>query len=102
MSTGKKKKVIATKANKKKIVPTASRNKAVKAEKMEMIFDRENFKWIFIGIALITLGMILMMGGSMPSADVWDDGLIYSFRRITLAPMVILAGLGVEIYAIFK
>ncbi len=101
MSTSKKKKVITTKAKKKKIVPTASR-KAVKTKSVEMLFGRENFKWIFIGLALILLGMLLMMGGSMPSPDVWDDGRIYSFRRITLAPIVILTGLAIEIYAIFK
>lgn len=54
------------------------------------------------GAGLVILGMILMLGGSMPSPDVWDDSIIYSFRRTVLAPIVILAGLGVEIYAIFK
>ena len=54
------------------------------------------------GIGLIALGLILMQGGAMPSPDVWDDSLIYSTRRIILAPFVILLGLGVEIYAIFK
>ena len=67
-----------------------------------MLFERENFKWMLIGIGLIALGMILMIGGSMPSPDVWDESLIYSHRRITLAPLVILTGLAIEIYAIFK
>ena len=58
--------------------------------------------WMGAGAGLILLGMLLMMGGSMPNPDVWDDSLIYSFRRTVLAPFVILAGLGVEIYAIFK
>jgi len=57
---------------------------------------------MFIGLGFIVLGMVLMSGGSMPSADVWDEDLIYSFRRITLAPIVILIGLGIEVYAIFK
>lgn len=48
------------------------------------------------------LGMLLMAGGAMPSPDVWDESLIYAFRRITLAPIVILGGLGVITYAIFK
>jgi hypothetical protein len=38
----------------------------------------------------------------MPSPDVWDDNIIYSFRRVTLAPILILAGLAVEVVAIFK
>ncbi len=95
-----KKKIVTTK--KKKITPTSSKAKSGGVSKKEMIFGRENFKFIFIGLALITLGMILMMGGSMPSPDVWDEGLIYSHRRITLAPLLILAGLVVEVYAIFR
>jgi hypothetical protein len=105
------KKVVVTKTSKatptnsktKKVQPTKSKgSKSQAVTSKEMIFGRENFKWIFIGLALITLGMLLMMGGSMPSPDVWDDSIIYSHRRITLAPLLILAGLGVEIYAIFK
>jgi hypothetical protein len=53
------------------------------------------------GLGLIFLGLILMAGGSMPSSDVWDESLIYSSRRTILAPMVILAGLGFQIWAIF-
>ena len=104
MSTSKKKKkkVISTTA-KKKVRPTVSRKKqgAVK-EKKALVFGRENYKWMLIGVAFIALGYLLMSGGSMPSPDVWDEGLIYSFRRITLAPIIILIGLGIEVYAIFK
>ncbi len=57
---------------------------------------------MLLGVGLIGLGMILMAGGHMPSPDVWDDSIIYSWRRTVLAPFVILAGLVVEIYAIFK
>ena len=66
------------------------------------VFGRSTFIWIGIGVALMALGMLLMAGGSMPSPDVWDDELIYSFRRITLAPIVCIAGLGVVTYAILK
>jgi len=116
-----KKKVVVTKSKKeksavskaKKVVPTVSKTKKANPTKSrgtrsnqstpkEMIFGRENFKWIFIGLALITLGMVLMMGGGMPAPDMWDDNIIYSHRRITLAPILILIGLGVEVYAIFK
>ncbi len=99
----KAKKVVPTASKTKKAVPTKSKGtKSHQFTPKEMIFGRENFKWIFIGLALITLGMVLMMGGGMPSPDVWDDDIIYSHRRITLAPILILAGLGVEVYAIFK
>ena len=67
-----------------------------------LVFGRATLVWVGAGIALMVLGMILMAGGAMPSPDVWDEDLIYSFRRITLAPIVILAGLGVITYAILK
>ena len=66
------------------------------------VFGRQTFIWIGIGVALMALGMLLMAGGGMPSPEVWDDELIYSFRRITLAPIVIIAGLGVITYAIMR
>ena len=67
-----------------------------------MIFKKENYILMGAGFGLVVLGMLLMLGGSMPSPDVWDDSIIYSFRRIVLAPILILAGLVVEIFAIFK
>ena len=67
-----------------------------------LVFGRSTYLWIGIGFAVMVGGMLLMAGGSMPSPDVWDESLIYSFRRITLAPIVILAGLGVITYAIFE
>ncbi len=67
----------------------------------ELIFGRQNYFWGLIGVGLIALGLILMMGGGMPNPDMWDDNIIYSFRIVTLAPFLIVAGLVVEIYAIF-
>ena len=66
-----------------------------------LVFGKNNFKFILAGVALIGLGLVLMSGGSMPSPDVWDESLIYSFRRITLAPILIILGLVVNVYAIF-
>ena len=56
---------------------------------------------MLIGLALIGLGMLLMSGGSMPSPDVWDEDIIYSTRRTLIAPILILIGLGLQLYAIF-
>ena len=101
----KKKKVVVTtgQKSKTKLKPTRSKSGSTVSQKLpSLIFGKENFKYIFIGLGLIALGFILMSGGSMPSPDVWDESLIYSHRRITLAPIVILAGLGIQIYAIFK
>jgi hypothetical protein len=77
---------------------TTSSNPAVHAD---LLFGRNNYKFILIGVGLIFLGMILMTGGHMPSPDVWDESLIYSPVRITVAPILIIAGLVVNIYAIF-
>ena len=66
-----------------------------------LIFGKNNYKFVLIGVGLMFLGMALMSGGHMPSPDVWDESLIYSTRRITIAPMLILAGLVVNVYAIF-
>jgi len=80
-----------------------SEHKAVIIEEIDaLVFGRTTYIWIGLGIVLMLIGMALMAGGAMPSADVWDESIIYSFRRITLAPIVILAGLGVVTFAILK
>jgi hypothetical protein len=66
-----------------------------------LVFGRENYKWMLIGIAIMAVGFICMSGGAMPSPDVWDESIIYSPMRIVVAPILILIGLGVEVYAIF-
>jgi hypothetical protein len=58
--------------------------------------------WMLIGVVIMAVGFILMSGGSMPSPDVWDESIIYSSTRTIIAPILILAGLVVEVYAIFK
>lgn len=54
-----------------------------------------------VGFLLVLIGFLLMSGGSMPDENTWDESIIYSFRRITLAPIVVLIGLGVIGYALF-
>lgn len=68
----------------------------------ELTYGPEFYKWMGGGFLLVIIGMLLMTGGEMPDPNMWDEGIIYSFRRISLAPLVILGGLGVVIYAIFK
>lgn len=87
--------------------PVKSRAKASTASSAslpsrELTFGADFYKWIGGGFGLVLLGMLLMTGGEMPSPDVWDEDIIYSFRRITLAPIVIMSGIGVVIYAIIK
>jgi hypothetical protein len=57
---------------------------------------------MLIGAALIVLGMFLMSGGKSADPNVFNESEVYSFRRITLAPIVVIAGFIVEIFAIFK
>ena len=65
------------------------------------VFGKENYKFLFIGLGLIVLGFILMIGGGSESPDEFNEG-IFNFQRLTLAPILILAGFGVEVYAIMK
>ena len=66
------------------------------------LFNKENFTWMIIGGAVIALGMFLMSGGKNPDPNNFDTNLVYSKTRITIAPILIVAGLLIEIYAIFK
>ncbi|MCH7785464.1 MAG: DUF3098 domain-containing protein [Bacteroidetes bacterium] len=67
--------------------------------KEEFIFRRKNYKFMLIGIAFIALGFILMAGGGSDDPNVFNPE-IYSWRRIRLAPALILLGFSIEIYAI--
>ncbi|WP_422083227.1 DUF3098 domain-containing protein [Ulvibacterium sp.] len=67
--------------------------------KPEFIFQRKNYLFMFIGIAFIALGFILMSGGGSDDPNVFNED-IYNFRRIRLAPTLVLIGLGIEVYAI--
>lgn len=70
--------------------------------KQEFLFDKSNYKWMLIGVAFILLGLVLMAGGKSPDPHKFNYEEVYSFRRITLAPIMILLGLAVEVYAIIK
>ena len=67
-----------------------------------VLFTKENYKWMVIGLIIMALGFFLMAGGKSADPNVFNSNEIYSFRRITLAPILIVAGLLVEIYAIIK
>lgn len=67
--------------------------------KNDFIFGRKNYKFMLIGLGFITLGFILMAGGGSDDPNVFDES-IFSWRRIRLAPTLILIGFGIEIFAI--
>lgn len=66
------------------------------------LFQKDNYMWMMIGGVIIALGMFLMAGGKNTDPNTFDTDVVYSTRRITIAPILILLGLAVEIYAIFK
>ena len=68
----------------------------------KLVFGRETYKWMLIGLAVMAVGFICMSGGAMTDPNVWDESIIYSPIRTKLAPFLILSGLVVQIYAIFK
>jgi len=63
------------------------------------IFEKKNYQVMLIGMAVIALGFILMAGGGSNDPEVFNPE-IYSWRRIRLAPMLVLLGFGIEVYAI--
>jgi hypothetical protein len=66
------------------------------------IFSKDNYIWMLVGIVVIAIGMFLMSGGASKDPNTFNADAVYSSRRITIAPILILLGLAIEIYAIFK
>lgn len=76
--------------NKKKIVTNTS------------LFGKENYIWMLAGLIFLGLGFFLMAGGKNADANVFDEKEVYSATRITVAPILIIAGFIIEIVAIMK
>ena len=72
-----------------------------KKEKLSFALGRENYKLLAIGFVIIVIGFLLMLGGKTKDPNEFSYD-IFSFRRITLAPIVVLAGFIFEIWAIMK
>lgn len=66
------------------------------------IFSKENYIWMLAGIVVMAIGMFLLAGGKSDDPSKFDPNEVYSTTRITIAPIIILAGLIIEIYAIFR
>src|SRR5690606_27622427 len=66
------------------------------------LFDRSNYTWMIAGVILILIGLVLMAGGKSPDPHQFNYDEIYSFRRITLAPVLMMIGFALEVYAIMK
>ena len=66
------------------------------------LFGRENYIWIIAGIVVMAIGILLMTGGNSEDPNVFNENEVYSKTRITVAPILILLGLGMEVFAIFR
>ena len=73
--------------------------KRLENKKPNFIFGKKNYKFMFIGLACIALGFILMSGGGSDDPNVFNPE-IFNWRRIRLAPTLVLIGFGIQIYAI--
>ena len=77
------------------------------AKEQTFYFGQQNYKWMLIGLACIVVGFLLMMGPDANTVDgkldpnSWNDD-IFSIRRIRIAPLLIVIGFGIEVYAILK
>lgn len=77
-------------------------NKESEPQKAGFALGKENYKLLAIGLGIIIIGFILMIGGRTNDPKVFNESEIFSFRRITLAPIVVIAGFIFEIWAIMK
>lgn len=66
------------------------------------MFGRENYIWMLAGLLVLALGFLLMAGGKSSDPNVFDPKEVYSSTRITIAPILIIAGFIIEIVAIMK
>lgn len=79
----------------------APKNSPKRDEKEGMVFSWGNYKWMLVGVVIIILGFVLMSGGGSDDVNVFNAEKIFSWRRISLAPFVVLVGFGVVGYSIF-
>ena len=71
-------------------------------EKSKMVLGKKNYVFIIIGCLVVILGFILMSGGGSENPNVFQEEELFSFRRITLAPFMVILGYGVVLYGIMK
>ena len=79
-----------------------SEKKQVTTTSTSSLFEKQNLWLMLLGVAVIAVGMLLMVGGKSKDPNVFNYDEVYSTLRISVAPVLIIIGLGIEIYAIFK
>jgi hypothetical protein len=81
--------------------PVAPAKKKVEEQTADLAFGKENYRMLLIGLAFIVTGFVLMIGGGSSDPKVFNPA-IFDFQRLTLAPLLILTGYVIEIFAIMK
>ena len=67
-----------------------------------MVLKNKNYILIVIGCIVVLLGFLLMSGGGSENPEVFNETELFSFRRITLAPFLVMSGYGLVLYGIMK
>jgi hypothetical protein len=75
---------------------------AAKASQPYVMFSKDNYIWMLAGIVVMAIGLFIMSGGKSDDPNVFNPKEVYSSTRITIAPILILAGFVIEIFAIFR
>ena len=73
----------------------------MKKERRKMVFGKKNYQLMLLGLTFITVGFFLMSGGGSEDPNIFNDE-IYNFRRIRVAPILVVFGFIIEVYAIMK
>ena len=71
-------------------------------EKSKMVLGKKNYIFIIVGCLVVLLGFILMSGGGSENPDIFNEEELFSFRRITLAPFMVMVGYGLVLFGIMK
>lgn len=72
------------------------------SENNKFVFGKDNYIFIIGGFLVTLIGFLLMMGGGSEDPNVFNEEELFSFRRITIAPFLVIAGYGIVIYGIMK
>jgi len=79
-----------------------SEKKQVTTTSTSSLFDKQNMWLMLLGVGVIAIGMLLRVGGRSKDPNTFNYDEVYSTLRVSVAPVLIIIGLGIEIYAIFK
>lgn len=87
--------------NKKAKIAAEKKAAPVNDKELQFAFGKENYRLMLIGLGVIVLGFVLMVGGGSDDPNVFNES-IFNAQRLTVAPLLILAGYIIEIFAIMK